>query len=287
MKKRVNLLIDLSNAVYSTHHTLLKKNSGDFNPDFLFYKTINLIKYTALKYKVDGILIACDSPNVWRKKVFPEYKAHRDELRDIYHKDVKKVMIDVANFFNECTSIPALSVPKAEADDIIAVLCKESPNKHVIMSSDKDFIQLIDEDTRLYAHTLQKERDSEDVGFDLFMKCIRGDRGDNILSAYPRVREKALRKAWEDSGEMLNLMETVRKDGVKVADAYKENKLLIDLDMQPQEVKDEILTRINNLIPNKYNHIKMLRYIGDHNLKTVSKDIINNRDIFKKTYIFN
>ena len=291
MIMKTNLIFDLSNLAFIIHHSVLKKNNGDFSKEYLLFRIIQTIKYIALEYKADGIIVACDSPNVWRREFFPEYKAHRDKLRDPYYDDVKEVIIDLAKFFNEYTLIPALSVSQAEADDIIAVICQTSIHKNVIVSSDKDFIQLIDHKTKLYSPTLKKERETEDKEFELFEKCIRGDRGDNIPSAFPNVRKVRLKKAWDDdknnnSYEMVNLMETI-KDDVKVKDAFERNKKLIDLTQQPELVKNKIITSINNIAVKKYNNLKLLRFIGEHDLKGVSDEFLMHKYIFKKSYIPN
>lgn len=282
--KKLNMIVDLSNLTYSTHHYLQKKYK-DFNKNFLIYKTIMYVKSMALKFKPDGILIACDSPRVWRKDLYPDYKGNRDSLKDPYYDDVKEAMNEIKDFFNECTSIPALAVDKAEADDIIAVASQKSPHKTLIISADKDFIQLINDDVRLYSPTQKKERKSSDVGFDLFEKCIRGDRGDNIDSAYPRIRKVRLEAAWNDKTEMLNLMESTNKQGQKVSDVYKFNQRLIDLTKQPQFIKDDIETSINNINMGKYNTTMILRFIGTHELKELSKDFMRHNHVFKKQYI--
>lgn len=104
----------------------------------------------------------------------------------------------------------------------------------------------------------------------LFIKCIRGDTGDGIFSAFPGVRyegskgkavkagknaKASIREAWEDRDEkgynynnfMLQTwdkLERVDEDGnkitkpVRVIDEFKFNESLIDLTQQPQEVKD-------------------------------------------------
>lgn len=85
----------------------------------------------------------------------------------------------------------------------------------------------------------------------LFVKCMRGDSGDGIFSAYPRVQEKKLKAAWEDRNDVgynwNNLMLQEWEDGkdddgkpnmVRVLDKYNFNKSLIDLSAQPDHIKE-------------------------------------------------
>lgn len=94
----------------------------------------------------------------------------------------------------------------------------------------------------------------------LFIKIVRGDVGDGIFSAYPKVRydgtkKVGIKECWEDRHEkgfhwnnfMLQKWEKmVLKEGqsepemvdVRVADEFAINEMLIDLTKQPQEIKD-------------------------------------------------
>jgi len=97
--------------------------------------------------KYGEVVICCDDKTSWRKDFFEFYKANRKKNR-------KEDGIDWAAIFSHLEIIrpelmdnlpyKVVSVPKCEADDIIAVLCqKYSRNeKMLIYSSDKDFAQL-------------------------------------------------------------------------------------------------------------------------------------------------
>ena len=288
---KTNLIVDLSNIVYATHYTVLKKNS-DFSQDFLLFKVIQNIKYYINEFKVDGVLIACDSPRVWRKEIYSNYKGDRNHEKDPYYPEVKQVMIDIKNFYNNYTSIPAISVERCEADDIIAEIVRANENKSIILSSDRDFIQLINDRVRLFSPSQDVERTCEDTDYELFEKCIRGDKGDNIFSAYPQVRKTVLEKAWENKKEgndydYINIMETVNKRGERVGDVFDFNKKLIDLNKQPPYIKDAITERINNIHENDYDSMKMLKFIGKRDLMGVKREFLRHSSVFKKHYINN
>ena len=131
-------------------------------------------------------------------------------------------------FLREKTNVSVLRHPEAEADDIIARFIKLHPNdSHIIVSSDTDYLQLID--TNVYQYngvtnelitleghfkdngkpvidkkTKQHKLLEDTPEYLLFRKIIRGDAGDNVFSAYPGVREKGtknsvgIREAYED-----------------------------------------------------------------------------------------
>lgn len=274
-KKHTNLIVDLNNLVFAIRFSKIRTPSSrqrreEYVTELIFKETLATIVRFASEFKSDAIAIACDSSNVWRKDVFPDYKANRDR-GDVYYDETIQAANLLKKFFRECTNVAVFEVPRAEADDIIAVMCQESQNvNNIVLSSDKDFVQLINESTKVYSPFQKAWRESENVAYDLFVKCIRGDSGDNIRSAYPRVRETKLQAAWNDSYAMLNLMETVRRDGAKVVDEYNRNKTLIDLSRQPDYIRNDIYKTITTPPQRKFGELKMMTFLSAHNLKEFS-----------------
>lgn len=289
--KHRNLVVDISNIAWISYYA----NRKDFTKELLIYKVMENIAYTAAEYDVNGILIACDSPNVWRRDIYGNYKKKRE--KDENAEEVKEVLIELKDFFNESTDIPAISYPKAESDDIIAVFSQMVKFRDdcltIIFSNDGDFFQLLDE--QIYMHSPIKDKglikyDVENKDYDLFEKCIRGDTGDNILSAYPRVRKTALQKAWDDKVEMMNLMGTVPKDKTKtVKEAFNFNKKLIDLTQQPKDIRKGIEIEILNASHSQTRNFSkkdVLRFFGAHDLKNLIKDIDFYSKLFRKRVNF-
>lgn len=87
--------------------------------------------------------------------------------------------------------IRVISLDYVEADDIISCLCKEiirSSSLKFIISTDKDYLQLIDKTTSVYNHD-KKELITESNMYTLYgytplnyltYRCFAGDRSDNI-----------------------------------------------------------------------------------------------------------
>lgn len=276
---RNNIIVDLSNIVWMLYHAEYSKNGNRhdaFLQSFLIQEVLKYISACALRFNAEGILIACDQSVSWRKSIYPAYKANRQIEKVLHFEEVMETMNLLKTFFNTVTDIPAIAVDGAEADDVIAVACKASRTPVVIISGDKDFIQLLRPNkVRLYAPAQKEERTSDNVALDLFIKCIRGDAGDNIESAFPRVYEKRLRKAWDDQLEMMNIMETVLPDGRKVADLYHRNQRLIDLSFIPSTIQDKIVAALEGVraAPNRYNYLAFLKQLAGFNLKELAKSV--------------
>lgn len=152
----------------------------------------------------------CARKNIWRKEIYPDYKLNRD-LKD-KSKDkfnISKVFkyayeIIIPNFCEEYGSHKILC-NCAEGDDVIAVLTKyilsnNENNKVIIISCDKDMVQLysdrvniitVDGTVRNPKLELESElKKSIDIDINandfLLFKILIGDIADNIPNIKPR-----------------------------------------------------------------------------------------------------
>ena len=169
----------------------------------------------------------------WRKDIYPDYKAHRKvayaamtETEQENREILQGAFDDLVTFIDNHTNITVLRNPNAEADDMIAIFIESHPDdKHVLISSDSDFYQLLRfgnltiydpvKDIKITRDGIYNDKDEKlafsvdttakikvgkpDPDFEvepnwyeyaLFLKCVRGDKTDKIFSAYPGVREK-------------------------------------------------------------------------------------------------
>lgn len=206
------------------------------------------------------------------------------------HKILQEAFDDFVDYLDKKTNITVLRNPGAEADDMIAVFIEAHPDdNHVLISSDSDFFQLLrhpnvtiydpvkdilikrdgvyDEKGNKLAFELVESKiragkqdpnftvDSDWYEYELFKKCIRGDKTDYIFSAYPGVREKGtksqigIREAYEDRNSkgykwnnfmLQKWVDHEQKERI-VKNQYELNKKLIDLSQIPDDVKAECL----------------------------------------------
>ena len=220
------------------------------------------------------------------------------------------------------TNCSVIRCATAEADYIIARWITLHPqDEHVIVSTDSDFVQLISPNVRLYngvndhlfsvdgvkdgkgkslAFTIESnskikvgKADAKFVAptdyqkWVLFMKCMRGDPGDNVFSAYPGVRVKGTKKmvglteAFEDRNKKgyawnnLMLQRWLDHEQVehKVLDDYDRNCTLIDLTAQPQHIKDAVDAAIREQVSHKDVGMvgaQFLKFCGKYELTKLS-----------------
>jgi 5'-3' exonuclease len=291
-------------------YTVNTKDSDDMQNGMLIHMLINMIKKASEKFNPQHLVICTDGNKSWRKNIYYAYKANRieklqqrspaDALREERLKDVFKN--DFLPFLKDSTNVSFLSCENAEADDLIARFVKtHTDDLKVILSTDNDYIQLLDENTIIYNSmeeriitkdciftadkhqplkfavkdgkvsisrtdfTLEKGEPltpmKDWVEYALFMKCIRGDVSDNIISAFPRVRETSTKKqigirdAFEDRKDKgynwQNFMNSTWTNplGEKkiVKECYEFNRKLIDLNEIPDDLKQNIDNCINEL----------------------------------------
>lgn len=281
------MLVDVSNIVVAMRFASIKTPSSrrqkeKMITEVLARDAISWILGSATKNSCTSIVIAKDAKNVWRRDIDSLYKAGRTTHEDVYYEEMIQAIDLVCEFFKEQTSAYVIQAPRCEADDIIAIWCRMSVGDILILSTDTDFTQLVSPRVRLYSPVQKVFREPEDPQYELFVKCIRGDRSDNIRSAYPRVRETVLKKAWESDYDLLNLLEHTLPDGVKVGDNFERNQSLIDLSMQPEHIVKSVEAEIMNYSPSKYSEMSASKWFMDNGLGDATS-VLRFRDHSLKT----
>ena len=210
-----NLMMQLGN------HTNIPIEEGLFR-----HMVINSLRSYKSKFSEEfgEIIIACDDKNYWRKQVFPYYKANRKKNRDASEIDwthvfecFNKIKQEIKEYF----PYRVVQVDSAEADDIIATLVGEygtdlnGPTKILILSGDKDFIQLHSYgNVKQYDPVRKKWISHNDPKRFLFEQILKGDTGDgvpNVLSPdavfvsggrQRPLTQKKIDKIYSDGGVM-------------------------------------------------------------------------------------
>ena len=132
-------------------------------------------------------ILAWDSKHYWRRDYFPQYKAGRKKTRESSNLDwnnIFEVTNRIRDEIKENLPYKSVEVYGAEADDIIAVVSKTNDSV-MIVSSDKDFIQLHSDTVKQWSPVTKKELNGHDPNTYIKEHVLRGDSGDgvpNVLS---------------------------------------------------------------------------------------------------------
>lgn len=263
------------------------KGGSDVDEGLIRHMVLNSIRSYRMKFceKYGEMIIACDGYRYWRREVYPYYKANRKKSRDESSLDWNKIfeaLNKIRDELKETFPYRVINTARAEADDIIAVLCEENGynigSRILIISGDKDFIQLqrypaVDQ----YDPIRKKWLNDKNPDSYLAEHIITGDVGDgvpNALSAddclvlgkkqttLTSKRKEALLK-----GDYSNLPfseEIVKRNLAR-------NKQLIDMSEIPADVKKEILDQYESQENKKAKDL--FGYFVKHKLKNLMTSI--------------
>jgi 5'-3' exonuclease len=309
------ILVDTANTFFRARHVI--NGDADIKLGMAFHITLNSIKKAWQDFGGTHVVF-CLEGRSWRKDHYKPYKAQRAASRAAHTEreaEEEKVFWEAFDTFKEFvtekTNCTVLQNSRLEADDLIAGWIQTHPNdKHVIISTDTDFVQLIAPNVKQYNGVMETTITHEGI-FDakgkrvidkktqepkavpdpqwlLFEKCMRGDTSDNVFSAYPGVREKGtknkvgLREAYGDrdskgynwNNMMLQRWTDHNGEEHRVLDDYERNRVLIDLSAQPAEIKTIIAETIATATSANKNisqvGIRLIKFCNLYDLKKIS-----------------
>ena len=248
--------------------------------------TINMVRPTRTVIVFDG-----KGGSNRRRKIFPEYKMGRKmSVRlnrttgvSLTREDEHKMMIAQLNRvieYLECLPLTITNVENVEADDVIGYCAKHLfKDKVTIMSTDKDFLQLVDNRIKVYSPTKKlmydEERIKNEYGIDaknfLLYRILDGDKSDGIpgikgaglktlLKVFPYLESphqftiEDIMKSSDANKDKYKICETI----VKEKDQMFLNKRLMDLTdgvmsgNSRLKVKNQMDLPIQRLIKHKF-----------------------------------
>ena len=262
-KPKIFVLIDGKSLFYRGYYAMPHLSTADGRPTGGVYGFASLALELVRQLRPDYVAVAWDKAktNIRRRRaIYPEYKANRHPAPPDFYQQ-----IPILRQLLEALGWPFYEVDDYEADDIIGTLSKQANRAGihtVIASSDLDMLQLIDDDTEVYA--LKKGLSSIDrfdvkafqakygIRVDQFLdlKSLKGDSSDNIPGV-PGVGEKTavalLQKYHDLDGVYAHLDEITGAAQRRLADgkasAYMSRELVqiqcdapIPLDLQAADV---------------------------------------------------
>ncbi len=234
MKKIV--LIDGNNLIFRSYYAtaysgVIMRNSKGF-PTNALYGFINMMNKIIREDKPEYILVAFDKGKTFRHSEYDEYKAGRSDT-----PDELKQQFPVAKDVLNAMGIKYFEIDNYEADDIIGTL---SSMAHIdpdfdceIVSSDKDLLQLIEDDVVVRSpknndyiiydrNTFKDIYEVEPIRM-IDLKALMGDTSDNIPGV-AGIGEKTAIKLIKEYDNIDNLYEHVDEIKGKVKDKLIEGK---------------------------------------------------------------
>ena len=274
------IIVDINQIMISNLMVTIHRDNLELGEDLIRHMVLNSLRGHNKKFRKQygEMVIACDSGNVWRRTIFPNYKAGRKANREKSEHDweyIFDLLSKVKNEIKQFLPYKVIEVESVEADDIIAVLCKRTNEKVLILSGDKDFIQLHNDRVKQYNPVLNKfVGQGENPSLYIREHILKGDRSDgipNVLSddnvfiegrrQRPLSRKKI--EAWCNE-----IVPTFNEEEQK---NYDRNRKLIDLSCLPKEIEDKINNEFNDV--KVATRDKILGYFINKKLKTLIESI--------------
>jgi len=197
----------------------LRAGGRHTGPTFGF---LRVLRASLNKFKPDSCIVVWDSGgSKYRKELYPEYKAHReDKPKNEALDHIHEQKGDVQNIL-PYLSVKQLIIDGYEGDDLLAFLCRELADEFVygnesaiIITEDKDLLQLVGCGVAVYrpiSNQMVTEDNFEEITglepgrcFFSLRKAITGDTSDNINGVRgvgEKTATKLLREFFYDENE--------------------------------------------------------------------------------------
>ncbi len=180
-------LIDGSGYIFRAYYaTPPLTNKEGFPTNAIYAFTRMLLKLLTEASSNHVVMVFDAGKETFRNELYSEYKANRDECPE----DLSKQM-PYFRTLSQAIGLPPLELKGYEADDVIGTLvrrCKEAGRKVVIVSADKDLMQLVTEDVTIW-DTMRDKRYGpaevqEKMGVPpekvIELLALTGDSSDNV-----------------------------------------------------------------------------------------------------------
>jgi len=277
------IIVDYSQTIISNLMAELNgRKDVEVEINLLRHMVINTIRSYHVNFKDEfgELVIACDNKRYWRKDIFPYYKANRKKAREdsgynwnAIFDAINTIKAELKEFF----PYRVIEVEKAEADDIIATLCKHITEPIMIVSGDHDFVQLQKYPNVKQWSPITKKQikcDTTPQQF-LFEHIIKGDKGDgvpNVLTSDDAIITNQRQKPIQSKKmEMwFNDMSTLPNDVIFTKN-FDRNKKLIDLSMIPEDIEQTIINTYH--IHQLKDRSLILDYFMKHKMKNLMESL--------------
>ena len=249
------ILVD-ANQIAISHLMVRHKIENGINIESIRHSIVRVLGRIQRRFNGEfGQMVLCyDDKNYWRREIFPFYKKNRKQERETSKYDwdeVFSVLNIIRDEIKESFPYRVIQVSGAEADDIIASVCiynekRDTPEPMLVLSADKDFIQLHKfNSVRQYDPIRNRWIEHEDPIQYLQEHIIKGDRSDgipNILTCDDAiVTGKPQKKMSKEKIASLASMEPEDFTNFIRLRNWKRNSVLIDFNNIPDGITESIL----------------------------------------------
>jgi DNA polymerase-1 len=252
MAEKKLFLIDGNSLLYRSYYAIKRLSTSKGFPTNAIYGFLSTLRKLMDKERPSylGIVFDAKGPTI-RHKAYEEYKATRKPMPE----DLA-VQIPVLKKVIKALNIPWFERENYEADDVLASLARKAAKQNifsVIVTTDKDMLQLVDKSTLVYNPAkelyLDEKKVKEHFGVSpsqvVDVLALWGDPTDNIPGV-PGIGEKTSKELINQFGtldHLLKNLDQVKK--VRLQEAIKQNLDKLCLSQKLAEVEKGLDLKLN------------------------------------------
>jgi hypothetical protein len=275
------IIIDATQICIAAIAYTLTKSKIEITDELIRHIVLNSIRSKVKMFKKEygpEVVLAFDGHTPWRKSIFPEYKFKRAKQKQdsvLNWEKIFEYLNMVCEELKENLPYITIKIDHVEADDVIAVVARgmqaRFPDvRNVIISSDKDFNQLITKTTKQFSPKLKAFIDCKDPKYTLKQLIIEGDDSDGIPNVLSQgncfvIGKRQTPLTAKRIAELMN--QTVDRYAEDVKANYKRNEALISFDYIPNDIRKQIQEACKVADKTKANRQKMLQYLSEKKLR--------------------
>lgn len=208
-------LIDGTAYIHRAYHAVRGlSNSGGLPTNAAFGFTKMLVKLMEEKQPVHAVMVFDARGPTFRHEIYPEYKANRKAMEDDMAVQIPWIKKITKGF-----GLPILEMQGFEADDLIGTIAKQAEKEGfsvVMVTGDKDLMQLVTENTRMWDPMKEKTLDISSIQQQFGIRPeqltdvmgFSGDASDNVPGV-PGIGDKTARTLVQEFGSMEGVYENI------------------------------------------------------------------------------
>ena len=282
------ILVDGSAYIFRAYYGLPPMTRADGTPINAVFGFTNMLVKLIEDYSQDKMIVIFDAAREnFRNEIYPEYKANRGEAPDDLIPQFPLIRECVKSF-----NIPQLEIEGYEADDLIATYSKLAKNEDIetiIVSSDKDLMQLVSKKVTMLDPMKNKKIEIKDVEEKfgvkpekvIYIQALTGDKVDNIPGA-PGIGPKTasqLINEFEDINGLLKNLNKIKQEKRRNILIESEKDIRTSLELVKLKDDVEIQTDIKNI--KTYNELKknknnIFEFLKEQGFKSISERLKSN-----------
>ena len=264
---------------------------------------IDLVRPTRIILVFDG-----KGSSTNKRYIYPQYKANRGinritnwDMFDNQEQESEAITNQLVRLIDylKCLPVDIISIDKIEADDVIGRLCSDFKGEVTIMSSDRDFLQLVNHRVTVYSPTKKKfytkEAILQEYGVTpqnfLLQKMLLGDKGDNVpgvnklgpktlIKEFPELAKEGIIELDEILEKCEAGKKSIHESILNFKNQLEINRKLMDLH-QPNISEDD-LSVLAHMIENPNKELDTQQFIKFYN-----EDLLGNSIGNVQTWLYN